>query len=81
MMKINWDLCGILFIQVIFCVYYFKDGLWIVLTLISASSVFSGLAFSAWDASMIGMGMKRMVKFLQEEKENPVTAMKEKTAN
>lgn len=55
--------------------YYFYNGserigeeMGIVLTLISASSVFSGLVFSAWDASMMGMGMKRMVKFLQKKK-------------
>lgn len=33
-------------------------------TLSKASSVFSGLALSAWEASMMGMGMKRIVKFL-----------------
>ena len=33
-------------------------------TLSRASSVFSGLALSAWDASMMGMGINLMVKFL-----------------
>lgn len=36
-------------------------------TFSSASSVFSGLAFRAWEASMMGMGMKRMVKFLKDK--------------
>lgn len=35
-------------------------------TFSKASSVFSGLAFRAWEASMMGMGMKRMVKFLMD---------------
>lgn len=37
-----------------------------ILTFSKASSVFSGLAFRAWEASMMGMGMKRMVKFLMD---------------
>lgn len=40
-------------------------------TFSSASSVFSGLAFRAWEASMMGMGMKRMVKFLKDQKKSP----------
>lgn len=35
-------------------------------TFSKASSVFSGLAFRAWEASMMGMGIKRMVKFLMD---------------
>lgn len=37
-----------------------------VQTFSKASSVFSGLALSAWDASMMGRGMKRIVKFLRK---------------
>ena len=40
------------------------------LTFSKASSVFSGLAFRAWDASIMGIGMKRIVKFLLEKKES-----------
>lgn len=32
-----------------------------------ASSVFSGLAFRAWEASMMGIGIKRIVKFLTDK--------------
>ncbi len=41
-------------------------------TFSKASSVFSGLAFRAWDASMMGIGMKRMVKFLKDTKPQDV---------